>query len=50
MTRERRLDLYTDVLTHGRTVDGIYRLTPAQRRRVKHKHGHARRKEDNNES
>ena len=37
MKHERRIELYTRVLTRGRTVDGIYRLTPKQRSRVRHK-------------
>lgn len=37
MLNPDRLELYTRVLTAGKTVDGFYRLTPAQRRRVNHK-------------
>lgn len=36
MTNERRIEIYTRGLD-CKTVDGIYRLTPAQRRRVKKK-------------
>lgn len=33
MNNERRIQIYTRGLKY-KTVDGIYRLTPAQRRRV----------------
>jgi hypothetical protein len=33
----RRIELYTLVLTGYKTSDGFYRLTPAQRRRVRRK-------------
>lgn len=36
MSNERRIEVYTRGL-EVKTVDGIYRLTPAQRRRVKKK-------------
>lgn len=39
MTNEVRIRLYVRDLKY-KTVDGIYRLTPAQRRRVRKKHNH----------
>jgi hypothetical protein len=39
MTREDRIKHYVKGLKY-KTVDGIYRLTPAQRRRLRHKQNH----------
>ena len=44
MSNDRRIRLYTRRLTAGKTVDGIYRLTPKQRRRATHKWNHDLRK------
>lgn len=37
MTNEKRIEIYTRCLK-WKTVDGIYRLTPKQRRRVHKKY------------
>lgn len=37
MLTPERLENYTRDLTTAKTVDGFWRLTPAQRRRVRHK-------------
>jgi hypothetical protein len=37
VNRDERLDIYLRQVTGDKTVDGYYRLTPAQRRRLQHK-------------